>query len=287
MSGGSRNGLTAVGLMGPALTLTCLFLLVPLAILFWVSLNEGYPASDGASGLSLAGYVAVIADSYYRDILITTILMALGITALALFFALPIAHFLARTQSRFKSVFLLAVILPLFVGNAVRAIGWMMALGERGVFNTIVVGLGFGGPYKIIYTGTAVLIGAAAVNLPYMVLTLQSVLERISPSVEEASISLGATPFQTWRLVTLPLMAPGLLAACTLSFILSMNAYATPVLLGGPRFRMMGPAISDEIIVKNNWSVGAVLAFILIAVTLGLTIVLNKVLTRGIAAPAR
>lgn len=159
----------------------------------------------------------------------------------------------------------------------------MLALGERGVANTILGSLHLGGPFKIMYTGTAVLIGAAAVNLPYLVLTLQSVLERLNPSLEEAAISLGATPFQTWRLVTLPLMAPGVLAACTLSFILSMNAYATPVLLGGPRFRMMGPAVSDEILVKNNWSTGAVLAFVLV-LTLALTIGLNAVLSRSMRA---
>jgi putative spermidine/putrescine transport system permease protein len=282
----TSNKITAASLMGPALVITCIFLLVPLAVLFWVSLNEGYPATPPDAGLSLGSYVKVLIDPYYLDILLTTIGMALSITALALFFALPVAHFLARTQSRFKSLFLLAVILPLFVGNAVRAIGWMLALGERGVFNTIVQYLGFNEPYKIMYSATAVLIGAAAVNLPYLVLTLQSVMERLNPSVEEAAISLGATPFQTWRLVTFPLIAPGLLAACTLSFILSMNAYATPVLLGGPSFRMMGPTVADEIIVKSNWSVGAVLAFILIAVTLILTMVLNKALSRTIAGSA-
>jgi len=277
----ARIAVTAAGLMAPALILTSLFLIVPQLVLLWISFKEGYPASD-TGPLTLANYAKVITDSYYLDILLTTILMALAITGLALFFALPVAHFLARTRSRFKSLFLLAVILPLFVGNAVRAIGWMLALGERGVFNTLAGAAGLGGPYKIIYTGTAVLIGAAAVNLPYMILTLQSVLERINPAVEEAAISLGATPFGTWRLVTLPLMAPGLLAACTLSFILAMNAYATPVLLGGPRFRMMGPAVSDEILVKNSWSTGAVLSFVLIIVTLTLTVLLNRGLSRTI-----
>jgi putative spermidine/putrescine transport system permease protein len=273
--------LTAASLLAPALIITSLFLIAPLLVLFWVSLHDGYPVAQETS-LGIASYVKTLTDPYYLDILLTTITMALGITGLALFFALPLSHFLARTQSRFKSLFLLAIILPLFVGNAVRAIGWMLALGERGVFNTLVEDLGLGGPYRVMYSGTAVLIGAAAVNLPYLVLTLQSVIERLNPSVEEASISLGATPFQTWRLVTLPLIAPGLLAACSLSFILSMNAYATPVLLGGPRFRMMGPTVADEIIVKNNWSVGAVLAFMLISVTLILTVLLNRALSRGI-----
>lgn len=276
-----QSKVAAAGLMGPALFLTVVFLVVPQAVLLWISLKEGYPVVEDAP-ISLSSYFKVITDGYYLGILGITVLMALSITTLALFFALPIAHFLARTQSRYKSVLLLAVILPLFVGNAVRAIGWMLAMGERGVFNTIVGNLFDIGPYKIMYSATAVLVGAAAVNLPYLVLTIQSVLERLNPSVEEASISLGATPFQTWRLITLPLMAPGVLAACSLSFILSMNAYATPVLLGGPSFRMMAPTVATEILIKANWSVGAVLSFILIVTTLVLAVTINRFLSRSV-----
>lgn len=272
------NRLTSATLMTPALLLTFFAMIVPLVVLFSISLRPGYPVDLNAHGI--ASYVATLTDGYYLRILGTTILMAIGITALALFFALPIAHFLARTTSRWKSVFLLAVILPLFVGNAVRAVGWMLLLGETGVVNTIALHLGATSTFSFMYTWKAVLLGAAAVNLPYMVLTLQSVLEQINPSVEEASVSLGATPTQTWFLVTLPMMAPGVLAACSLSFILAMNAYATPVLLGGPSFQMMAPAVADEILVRSDWAVGSVLAFLLISVTLILSLFLNKVIAR-------
>lgn len=271
---------TATGLMLPALLLTFMSLAVPLVVLFVISLRPGYPITVDAFGA--ASYAEALLDPYYLRILGRTVLMALAITAVALFFAMPIAHFLARTSSRFKSILLLAIILPLFVGNAVRAIGWMVLLGERGVVNTLALELGSASPFALMYTWKAVLLGAAAVNLPYLVLTLQSVLEQINPSVEEASGSLGATPTQTWLLVTLPLMAPGLLAACSLSFILAMNAYAAPVLLGGPRFRMMGPAIAEEIIVQSDWSVGAALAFVLIVVTMALSVLLTRVVARSL-----
>lgn len=277
--------ITSAGLMTPALLLTFLALAVPLVILFGISLRPGYPISLGDYGL--ASYVEALSDPYYLRILGRTVLMAFGITALALFFAIPIAHFLARTHSRYKSLLLLAIILPLFVGNAVRAIGWMVLLGERGVINTLALNLGWAEPFALMYTWKAVLLGAAAVNLPYLVLTLQSVIEQINPSVEEASVSLGATPTQTWFLVTLPMMAPGLLAACSLSFILAMNAYATPVLLGGPQFKMMGPTIAEEIIMQNDWSTGAALAFVLIAVTMLLSILLTKLLARSLSVRAR
>jgi putative spermidine/putrescine transport system permease protein len=258
------------------------FWLFPLVFVVAISVYKGDPIQDDVlvPVISLRHYFDALEDGYYLKILLETVKMAIGITLLALFFGLPTAHFLARTQSRFKSVMLLAIILPLFIGNAVRAIGWMLALGDGGILDRMALAVGASHPFHIMYTETAVLIGATAVNLPYVILTLQSVIERIDPSIEEVSNSLGATPFETWRLVMLPMMYPGVVAASTLSFILSMNAYATPVLLGGPSFRMMAPAIADEMLGKNNWPVGAVLAVILIAVTLVLAAALNRVFTR-------
>ena len=97
-------------------------------------------------------------------------------------------------------------------------------------------------PLQIMFTESAVVAGIIAVNLPYMVLTLQSVIEGINRNVEEAAFSLGAGPMTMFRRVLLPLSLPGILAGTILTFILGMNAYATPVLLGGPKFKMMGPA---------------------------------------------
>jgi len=114
------------------------------------------------------------------------------------------------------------------------------------------------------------------------VLTLQSVIEGIDRALGDAAASLGATPFATWRLVTVPLALPGLLAAGALSFILTMNAYATPLLLGGPRFQMMGPTLANEILAQANWPFGASLAFVLIAFTLASTALANILIARTV-----
>jgi putative spermidine/putrescine transport system permease protein len=275
-----HSPLTAASLMGPALFVTFVFLVIPLIMLIALSLYRGTPLENDFVGFTFGHYISVLTDKYYMGTLLNTVKMAVEITVLALVFAFPTAQFMARTQSRFKSLLWLAIILPLFVGNAVRALGWMLAFSKGGVVDSLASHVGLRGADHLMYSPTAVLIGGTAVNLPYVILTLQSVIEQIDPSVEEASRSLGAAPFKTWWLVTFPLMAPGFLAACTLSFILAMNAYATPVLLGGPRFRMMAPTIADEIIVENNWPVGAVLAVVLILVTLTLTVILNLVLQR-------
>jgi putative spermidine/putrescine transport system permease protein len=208
-------------------------------------------------------------------------MMAIGVTIACLVAGFPAALYLARVSARFKAILILAVILPLFVGNAVRAAGWMVAFGQKGIVNYVLALFApAAGPLTLMYTPTAVLIGIISVNLPFVVLTLQSVLEGIDPAAEEAALSLGATPFEAWRLVTLPLAIPGVLAAGVLCFILAMNAYATPVLLGGPRFQMMAPVVANEVLNQNNWPFGAALSFVLMVVTLALTAIANAAVIR-------
>jgi putative spermidine/putrescine transport system permease protein len=127
------------------------------------------------------------------------------------------------------------------------------------------------GPTEIMFSEAAVIIGIIAVNLPYMVLTLQSVLEGINRNLEDAAFSLGAPPITMFRRVLWPLALPGIAAGTILTFILAMNAYATPLLLGGPSFRMMAPLVYGQFQL-NNWPFAAAIAFILMATTLLLTL---------------
>ncbi len=276
-----RTPVWAASRLAPASALVLVFLAMPLLLLFRFSLNDFVPGRFMVEALTLENYAAAVTDPYYRKVLTTTVLMAGGVTAICLVVGFPIAQFLARTTVRWKSLLVLAVIMPLFVGNAVRAAGWMVAFGQQGLINRLLLDLGvLGRPAALMYTPGAVVVGIVAVNLPFVVLTLQSVIEGINRSAEEAAQSLGATPVETWWRVTLPLAMPGVLAAAVLSFILAMNAYATPVLLGGPSFRMMAPVIADEILAKNNWPFGATLAFVLMIVTLALTVLMNVAISR-------
>jgi putative spermidine/putrescine transport system permease protein len=210
--------------------------------------------------------------------------VALLVTVVCLIVGFPLAYVVARTQSRFKHLLIIAIVLPLFVGNSVRAAGWMVVFGNRGFFNTAMTWLGLiDKPIEIMFTEKAVIIGIIAVNLPFMVLSLQSVIEGIDRAVEEAAFSLGAPPLTMFRRVLWPLALPGVLAGTILTFILAMNAYATPFLLGGPLFKMMAPVIYNEFTQKTNWPFGAAIAFILMGVTLGLTLAANVLLHRRAA----
>ncbi len=277
----TRRGLSAAALLAPATLLVVATLVAPLVLLFRFSLNRFVPGEFMVEALTAENYVKFFTDPYYLAVLGTTLWVSLLVTLICLVAGFPAAMFLARTRTRFKSLLILAVVLPLFVGNAVRAAGWMVAFGQKGVINAILGGLGLiSTPIEIMYTTTAVIIGIVAVNLPFVVLTLQSVLEGIDPAPEEAALSLGARPFPTWWLVTLPQAVPGVLAAGVLCFILAMNAYATPVLLGGPSFQMMAPVVANEILQQSNWPFGGALSFVLMAVTLTLTAAANLIVAR-------
>ena len=277
---GPSSLLSAAALVGPATAFVTVGLLLPLLILLRYSFNKLGPRRVMIETFSPDNYVKFFADPYYTGVLWTTLRVAALCTVVCLVMALPLAYVLARTQSRVKNVLIMLVVLPLFIGNAVRAAGWMTVFGAKGFLNVTLMQLGvITEPLQLMYTEGAVVVGIIAVNLPYMVLTLQSVIEGINRNVEEAAFSLGAGPVTMFRRVLLPLSLPGILAGTILTFILGMNAYATPVLLGGPKFKMMGPLIYGQFQL-NNWPFGASVAFILMTATLALTATANILVQR-------
>jgi putative spermidine/putrescine transport system permease protein len=272
---------SAAALLAPAALAVSLVLVLPLVLMFRYSLNRFEPGRFMVEALTLENYAKLVSDAYYLGVLRSTALMALAVTVACLALGFPLALAVARATPRVKAVLIVLVVVPLFVGNAVRAAGWMVAFGQKGVINALLDAVGLA-PATIMYTPWAVLVGIVSVNLPFVTLTVESVIEGIDTALGEAAASLGATPFAAWRLVTLPLALPGLLAAGALSFILSMNAYATPLLLGGPRFQMIGPTLAREMLNQANWPFGASLAFVLIAFTLASTALANVLIARAV-----
>jgi putative spermidine/putrescine transport system permease protein len=184
-------------------------------------------------------------------------------------------------SERLRSALMIMTVLPLLLGNAVRSAAWMVVMGTKGVANSVLLGLGLvDEPLKILYTPTAVVIGLVSVLLPYAIITMQSVIDSIPTSLEEAGRSLGHSPLRTVFNVVLPLAMPGVVAAAAICFALAMNAYATPVLIGGPKMQMMGPVVYEQIAKVSNWPFGATLACILMATTLVLTVVSSRYLSR-------
>lgn len=257
----------------PAGLLVLGLLIGPMLLMFRISLNRFSPTELMIEAFSFENYARATADPYYQEVILTTLGMALLCTALTLVIAFPAAYWVGRLQSRWKSLVVIATLFPLVVGNVVRSAGWMALFTRDGLINTVLIKVhAISEPLTLMYTPKAVVFGIIAVVLPYMILTIASVIESIPRDLEDAAANLGASPLQTFWRVILPLSAPGIAAGSILVFVLCMNTYATAVLLGGPRFKMMAPAIFDQFVRGNNWPMGAALAFMLLAVTMSFTI---------------
>jgi len=270
-----------VSLAFPASLVVLLIILVPMLMMARYSMNQFSPGRIMQDAFTFHNYVDFFNDPYYLKVFFSTIRIAAICTVLALLLGFPVAYFLAKTQSRYKSLLIILLVFPLMVGNVVRSAGWMVVLGNAGAINALLSWLGLiEQPIKLLYTPLAVVIGTTAVVLPYMILTLQSVLEGIDFSVEEAAQNLGADMFTAFRRVVLPIAAPGVAAGTILVFILCMNAYATPVLLGGSGITMMAPSIYAQIARASNWPMGSAMAMILLLASLMMALTSNWLIHR-------
>ncbi len=266
----TRQGPAAAVFLAPATLVVMLMLVSPLLLLLRFSVNQFDPSELMIETVTGANYLRFFSDAFYVGVLRTTLGVATLSTALCLLLGLPLAYRLARMQSRWKTAFMLGIVLPLFIGSTVRMVGWMILFAHGGVIDGIARRL-TGHGMELMYTPFAVVVGIVSINLPFVVLTIQSTIETIDTRVEEAASSLGAPPGRLfWRIVW-PLALPGTATAGILCFILAMNAYATPYLLGGPRFQMMAPLLYWEFSANNNWPFASALALVLMATTLALT----------------
>ncbi|QTI82113.1 ABC transporter permease (plasmid) [Roseomonas marmotae] len=236
-----------------------------LVIAFAASIAALLWSSLAADGMTLI--VAQLADPMMQRILWRTVWIAVATTLLCLLLGYPLALFLARSPRR--DLWLMLVISPWLVSIVVRTFGWMVLLGNRGVLNEALRNLGLiDMPIRILFTPTAVLIGLTHVLLPFMVIALLSSLLRQDIRLEEAARVLGATGWQSFRRVTLPLSLPGVLGGCSLVLLISTGAIVTPLLLGGLRDRMLGTQIYTEIFQIFDFARASAMATILLVVSL-------------------
>lgn len=269
----------AMGFLAPATLAVLVMLVGPLVLLLRFSLNRYDPTELMIEAITAENYVRFFADPFYRGVLRTTLMVAFSSTALCLLLGIPLAYRLARMQSRWKSAAMLSLVMPLFVGSTVRMVGWMILFAHGGMIDSTLRML-TGSGLELMYTPFAVVCGVVSINLPFVVLTIQSTIETIDTRIEEAAQSLGASPGRCFWRVVWPLALPGVAIAGVLCFILAINAYATPYLLGGPRFQMMAPLLYWEFSTNNNWPFAAALALVLMSTTLLLTVGSNLLIPR-------
>ncbi len=267
-------------LAAPLLLLLVLVFAAPVALMLPVSLHPYVPGSGIQPGWTLANYTEIFTDPYYAETMGRTLRLGLTVTLACLLLGLPLALVLARLHGAARGLVTLLVMFPLLLNLVVRCFGWVALLANRGLVNNALRDLHLiGRPLRMMFNLTGLTIGMTHLYLPFMVLMLVAALRALPRDVEAASATLGAGPFKTFVLVTLPIAAPGMFAGSVLVFVLSISALVTPRLLGGPTYKVMATVIYDEFLSSLEWPSGAALAFVLTAATL-LIVVLAGLLTR-------
>jgi putative spermidine/putrescine transport system permease protein len=253
--------------LGGPLGFLAVFFLLPLLLLLSVSLTEGYPLDAVAS---LGSYRELFADAFYRSYLTTTLLFGLTVTVLCLLAGYPLAYFLVRHARRSYRLLLVVVVSPLLVSVVARTVGWSIMLGNDGTVNRFLLFTGLvARPVQILFTPVAATIGMVHVLLPFMVLSLASVLSGMDRSLEEAALSLGADRARVFWRITVPLSLRGVSVGCMLVFLLTIGSYVTPVLLGGGKIRLLAPMIYNQITSVVDWSAGSAMSVMLLLAGLG------------------
>ncbi|MEQ9811365.1 MAG: ABC transporter permease [Azospirillaceae bacterium] len=264
-AGNRGRFLALVPAMPPGLLILLLFLF-PMALMVGISLRPNDNGMIG-EGFTLANYGLFFSESFYLRSFALTLTMAATVGALVTILALPVSYFLARTKSRWKTLFILLSIAPELAGAVLRTYGWLVILERDGVINQFLMGLGIiSEPLQLLYSFWGVVIGMTHVLLPFGILSLYTLFQGIDPNLERASAVLGANRLRTIRSVLLPLALPGIISSAFLAFTLSASAYATPALLGGSGFAVLATLIYDEMLYLLNWPMAAALANILFVV---------------------
>jgi putative spermidine/putrescine transport system permease protein len=237
----------------------------PLAGLILVSFHPmSGPAQVGKS-YTLANYRAFVTDPFYLEMLLRTCWLGLLVTFSSLAIGYPVAYYLARTASRWRSLALFLVISPLLVSAIVRNIGWFPLLSQSGLVNWALLKLGvLGSPLPLVNNFTGVVIGLVHALLPFMILTLATVIERVEGDLEEAAANLGAGPLEVFWRVLFPLSLPGVVAGSLLVFTMAISAYTTPAILGGNRVLVMATYIAQQFRTVLDYPAGGTAAALLL-----------------------
>jgi putative spermidine/putrescine transport system permease protein len=247
-----------------------------------LSVLSGNPVNNPNVALTTRHYERLLADSLYAESLVATLRIGVITTAAALLLGYPLAHWMARIRSRTGHVLLLiAVIAPMLTGIVVRTFAWMTLLQDKGVINTTLIGLGLiEGPLPLMYNEFGTVVALVHIYVPYMVLTLAGVIGRIDERLEEAARGLGASRFQAFLEVTLPLSLPGILAGSLLVFALSISAYVTPFLMGGTDVLTLPMLIYQQVGSSFNLGFAGALGVVLLLVSLVVVVGYNHALGR-------
>ena len=258
-----------------------LYLLVaygwPLAVLLGHALTA-------RGSLSLAPFAEFLSDPFSWRVIGNTLRSALLTTLVCLIVGYPAALALARAKGVVQVVLLLAVILPLSVGVVVKAYAWQIVLRRDGVVSQLLVATGvWDEPQRLLFTETGLVIGAANVFLPFMILPIYSVIRLIDPRLIEAAATLGATPLHRFLRVALPLTLPGIVTGLAFVFSMTVSMYVVPSLVIGDRYQTLATLTGRAFLFMRNEELGSTTAVLLLLLAVS-TVVGSAALARRLGS---
>jgi len=224
---------------------------------------------------SLAQYRTFFTEPLYWHVFVRTAVMSVIATLLTLVLAFPIAWIIAKlAKGRSGSLLFILCLIPFWVSETVRTLGWMILLRESGVLPSLLVKLGITAvPVELLYHDATILVGLVYTSLLFMLIPLVSSLESLDNSLIEAAYDLGAGGFTALRTVVIPHAAPGITAGCIVVFMLTLGNYLTPTLLGGKSSQWFTEQIYNQFITRFNWEQGAALGFLLLGLSTSLVVI--------------
>jgi spermidine/putrescine transport system permease protein len=219
--------------------------------------------------VSLAQYRTFFEEPLYWHTFVRTAVLSIVSTLLTLLIAFPIAWTIAKiARGRTRSLLFVMCLIPFWVSETVRALGWMILLRESGVLPGLLVSLGLTpAPVEMLYNDATILVGLVYTSMLFMVVPLISALESLDDSLVEAAYDLGGNGWSILRQIVIPHAAPGIVAGCIVVFMLTLGNYLTPTLLGGKSSQWFTEQIYTQFITRFNWEQGAAFGFLLLGLS--------------------
>jgi spermidine/putrescine transport system permease protein len=270
-----RLDLATPGLLGLPLIWLVVFFIVPIGIVGAYSLDV-FSIYPGKHPVTWSGWDDFFHSAIYLKLFWKSVRLSLLVSVIVVLLAYPVAYFLALSGTKRKYVLLLILIAPFLTSYLLRVLAWKVILGSNGVLNSFLFWTGIRSPdhpiSQLLYSKFAVVLVLIYVWLPFVALPIFVSLESLDRRLLEAATDLGATRWQAFLRVTLPLSAPGVIAAFLFVFIPTVGEFVTPSLVGGTSGYMYGNQISDLFSTGfPDWRTGSVLALFLLAVVAVLT----------------
>jgi putative spermidine/putrescine transport system permease protein len=281
----SRETRAAWSLALPALMLFTGVVVIPLAMTVMLSFHDWGQYKGIEPVFILKNWREIAGDPYYAEMFLRTFRVAVLATLITAAFGVPEAYILSRMSGPWKGFFLLVILGPLLISVVARTLGWALLFGgNNGVANKLLMSLGLiTSPVRFMFTETGMVVALAHAMMPFMVLAVWTALQRIDPQIENAAISLGASPLTVARRIILPQIMPGALSGAIIVFSLSASAFATPAIIGGRRLKVAATLAYDEFLNTLNWPLGAAVAVLLLVALVLIVVGSNALIERRYA----